>query len=114
MSDPSDRPQRYQFGLNRLLWVVVMLAVMLGALAGLLRPGPTFELAGGMTDDVVRGAMGNISLAEDGGQTLHVIRDPAEIKAFLLVAVFAPLAVVIAIGLLARARKSFRGMRRMW
>jgi hypothetical protein len=97
-----------------MLLVMAMLAVMLGALAGLLRPGAPFHLAAGLADDLARGALGDISLAKDEGYTLQVQRDPGEIKAYLGIAVFAPLGVLVIVSLATRAKKFFRNARRTW
>jgi hypothetical protein len=111
---PPGRRWRLQFGLKRLLVVVVLLAIMIGALSGLLRPGPPWRMVDAVSDDLVRGAMGNVPLAEPLVTPLEVQRDPGETKVYLLLAVLGPIGLAVLLGLVWRAGGAWRWFWRQW
>src|SRR5947208_2873082 len=99
----GPRRWRLQFSLQRLLIVVVLLAIMIGSLSGLLRPGPTWKMVDGASDDLVRGAMGNVPLAEPMAPRMQVERDPGETKIYLMLAVLGPIGLMVVLGLVWRS-----------
>src|SRR2546423_9909895 len=106
MVGPPTSPRRWrlQFSLLRLLIMVVLLAIMIGSLSGLLRPGPTWKMVDGVSDDLARGAMGNVDLAKPLAPAMQVERDPGETKIYLMFAVLGPMALLVVLGLVARAK----------
>jgi len=104
---------RFQFSLQRLLVVVVLLALMIGSLSGLLRPGPPWRMVDGAADDLARG-LGITSLAEPTAVPMQVVRDPAETKIYLMLAVLGPLGLVVVLALIWRARHIWRWFWGQW
>ena len=115
-SSPLRGPRRWrlQFSLLRLLIVIVLLAIMIGSLSGLLRPGPTWKMVDGVSDDLARGAMGNVDLAQPLAEPMYVERDPGEVKVYLMFAVLGPMALLVVLGLVARAKHMWRWFWSLW
>src|SRR6476660_9827187 len=103
-------PRRWwlQFSLLRLLIVMVLLAIMIGSLSGLLRPGPTWKMVDGVSDDLARGVMGTVDLAQPLVQPMQVERDPGDAKIYLIFAVLVPMGLLVLLGLIVRAKHMWR------
>jgi hypothetical protein len=115
VSHRPGRRWRLQFSLQRLLVFVVLLAIMVGSLSGLLRPGPTWRMVDGVSDDLVRGALGDVGeLARPMAPPMQVERDPGEAKVYLLAAVLGPVALLVVAGLVWRAKDIWRWFWSLW
>jgi hypothetical protein len=115
--DVSSGPRgrwRLQFSLQRLLVVVVLLAIMIGSLSGLLRPGPPWRMVDGVADDLARGAMGKVTLADPVATPWEVERDPGETKIYLLLAVLGPIGLLVVLSLVWRAKHMWRWFWTLW